>query len=153
MSKKSKIVTLAEDEMAEIEALEAEVELLPDPELVELQADEQVGASAVGRQKQMRAQETFLDRADRNETEMARARRQGEVSIWLAIREMFPLPHIRVDLLSTASRISAHYGLGGPMHELSRDTVMLKAGLRLGLFKGVHGPGTRDIAAGEPPAS
>lgn len=42
-------------------------------------------------------------------------------------------PHIRVDLLSTASRIATHYANGGldHFHQLRRNTIGLRSGLQL----------------------
>lgn len=46
-----------------------------------------------------------------------------------------PFPHIRVDMLGSASRIAAHYGLGGRMHDLQRHTVLIRSGLQLGVIR------------------
>lgn len=40
-------------------------------------------------------------------------------------------PHIRVDLMSSVSRIAVHYGLGGSFEQLTRHTIALRSGLQL----------------------
>lgn len=40
-------------------------------------------------------------------------------------------PHIRVDLMSSVSRIAMHYGLGGSLELLTRHTIALRSGLQL----------------------
>lgn len=48
-------------------------------------------------------------------------------------------PHIRVDLLGSASRIATHYVLGGRMHDLQRHTVLIRSGLQLGVITNARG--------------
>jgi len=42
-------------------------------------------------------------------------------------------PHIRVDMMSSVSRIAVHYGLGGDdhFHQLTRRTIGIRSGLQL----------------------
>lgn len=78
----------------------------------------------------------FLDKIT-DASEQARLRRQGAVTIWLAVRECIPHGHISGDMLASASRISTHYALG-EIDELSRDTIFIKAGFRLGILQAVQ---------------
>lgn len=60
--------------------------------------------------------------------------RKASIAVWAGCRRE-ELPHIKVDMLASASRTAEHYALGGAMHDLSRQTVIIRSGFALGILR------------------
>lgn len=75
------------------------------------------------------------------ETDQDRLLRQTVVSIWWATRARMSLTW---DALSSVSRTAVHYGCGAADMDIAQrdrinhDTIMIKAGIRLGLIQTVY---------------
>lgn len=59
---------------------------------------------------------------------------KAAIAVWAGCRRE-ELPHIKTDMLASASRVAEHYALGGPLHELTRDTVVIRSGFALGILQ------------------
>ena len=76
---------------------------------------------------------------DQEAAQRQRLADQLKLSIWWALRSFDPVPRkpltrTRAGMLSSTSRAALFWGMGGPMHPLTVETHLIRAGLATGVL-------------------